>query len=599
MGVKRVKRSDFFKQISGCPLAMRNGWMRQAVQAKYRGGEHTAYAGDYEQPIVLIFYGGGETNLCNLHHRALAENCAAHLWRSRGWVAAVEPVAAVTDAISMGHSYAEDPRLSAMGYSLFSRELFASSVVQQMEINRADAAIIITGCDKTVAGGMLAASWLKELPVVLLHGGTIRAGCTAGGRPVQIETAAEAAGMLAAQIIDEKEHDEILVNALPSPGGCGVMATSNTLAVLASMLGISVFSSASTPAMDDNHRDIFPEKLAEAEMAGDHLMKMWDDRVSLGDIVDERSFDNAATMLHAIGGSTNAVVHLPAIAEGFGITFGQEHIREKSATPVLLNLMPAGKFVMVDLYERAGGLPPLARYMADNGLLDASARTIGGATLGELLGEVSPPVFADLENEVIRPLASPVKSTSSLVIVKGDHSTDATTCIAPRGCVFKLNSAQMEFEGPARVFDRESEAVAAVLQGRIVDGDIIVLRYQGVTVGCPELLRLTSALSGMGSDARIAIVTDGRLSGVSRGTLVVHVEPEAWRGGAIALIEEGDIIRLDGNDELLFVRVDAEEMAQRKSQWQRPELQLPRGPLRIASQIVRPLEEGALWWPRG
>jgi dihydroxy-acid dehydratase len=157
----------------------------------------------------------------------------------------------------------------------------------------------------------------------------------------------------------------------------------------------------------------------------------------------------------------------------------------------------------------------------------------------------------------------------------------------------------MEFEGPARVFDRESEAVAAVLQGRIVDGDIIVLRYQGVTVGCPELLRLTSALSGMGSDARIAIVTDGRLSGVSRGTLVVHVEPEAWRGGAIALIEEGDIIRLDGNDELLFVRVDAEEMAQRKSQWQRPELQLPRGPLRIASQIVRPLEEGALWWPRG
>lgn len=598
MNSNKEQRSDFFKQISGCPLAMRNGWMRQAVQAKFRDGEQAAYAGEYDQPIALIFYGGGETNLCNLHHRALAEHAAAHLWQSRGWVAAIEPVAAVTDAISMGHSYAQDPRLSAMGYSLFSRELFASSVVQQMEINRADAAIIITGCDKTVAGGMLAASWLSELPVVLLHGGTIRAGCTTSGRLVQIETAAEAAGMLAAATIDEQEHDEILLEALPSPGGCGVMATSNTLAVLASTLGISVFSSASTPAMATNHQDIFPAKLAEAKVAGDQLIKMWDDQVAIGDIVDQRSFDNAATMLHAIGGSTNAVVHLPAIAEGFGVAFGLEEIRAKSATPVLLNLMPAGKFVMVDLYERAGGLPPLARYMADNGLLDTSAQTIAGATLGDLLSDVSAPVFADPENEVIRPLSSPVKAKSSLVIVNGDHSTSSTVSIAPAGCVFKLNAEQLEFEGPARVFDRESEAVAAVLESRIVDGDIIVLRYQGVTVGCPELLRLTSALSGMGSDARIAVVTDGRLSGVSRGTLVVHVEPEAWRGGPIALIEEGDIIRLDGNNELLFVQVDADEIAQRQSQWQRPALQLPRGPMRIASQIVRPLAEGALWWAR-
>ena len=170
MNSNKKKSSDFFKEISGCPLAMRNGWMRQAVQAEFRGGEQANFVGDYDQPIVLVFYGGGETNLCNLHHRALARHIAAHLWQARGWVAAIEAVAAVTDAISMGHSYAEDPRLSAMGYSLFSRELFASSIVQQVEINRADAAIIITGCDKTVAGGMLAASWLNELPVVLLHG---------------------------------------------------------------------------------------------------------------------------------------------------------------------------------------------------------------------------------------------------------------------------------------------------------------------------------------------------------------------------------------------------------------------------------------------
>jgi len=592
------KRSDFFAEMSGCPLAMRNGWLRQAVRADFRGGAGAGYDGDYDQPIVLVFYGGGETNLCNLHHRDLARHIAAHLWQTRGWVAAVEPVAAVTDAIAMGHAYEEDPRLSAMGHSLFSRELFASSIVQQMEINRADAAIIITGCDKTVAGGMLAAAWLRERSVVLLHGGTIRAGCTAGGRPIQIETAAEAAGMLAAGTIDTREHDDILVNALPSPGGCGVMATSNTMAVLASALGISVFTSASTPAMDDNHRDILAAKLAEAERAGDHLAAMWEEGTTIGDVVDRRSFDNAATMLHAIGGSTNAVVHLPAIAEGFGVPFGQEEIRARSSTPVLLNLMPAGKYVMVDLYEKAGGLPPLARYMVDNGLLDGEARTVSGQFLGELLQGVSAPEFGDPEESVIRPLQAPVKDRSSLVIVKGDRSDAEVTSIAPQGCVFKLNAQQRVFEGPARVFDRESEAVAAVLSGTIVAGDVIVLRYQGVSVGCPELLRLTSALSGMGSDARIAVVTDGRLSGVSRGTLVVHAEPEAWRGGPIALIEEGDAIRLDGEDEALVVGVGAAEMARRRERWQKPEITLPRGPLRIAAQIVRPLEEGALWWPR-
>ena len=277
---------------------------------------------------------------------------------------------------------------------------------------------------------------------------------------------------------------------------------------------------------------------------------------------------------------------------------GQEEIRARASTPGLLNLMPAGKYVMVDLYEKAGGLPPLARYMVDNGLLDGEARTVSGQSLGELLQGVSAPEFGNPEESVIRPLQAPVKDRSSLVIVKGDRSDAEVTSIAPQGCVFKLNAQQRVFEGPARVFDRESEAVAAVLSGAIVAGDVIVLRYQGVSVGCPELLRLTSALSGMGSDARIAVVTDGRLSGVARGTLVVHAEPEAWRGGPIALIEEGDAIRLDGEDEALVVGVGAAEMARRRERWQKPEITLPRGPLRIAAQIVRPLEEGALWWPR-
>jgi dihydroxy-acid dehydratase len=593
------KRSDFLRDIGGCPAAMWHGWMRQAVKTDFRGGADSDYQPGYSEPNVMIVYGGGETNLCNLHHRQLAEHTAAHFWKQHGLVAAVEPIAAVTDAISMGHSYEHEPRLSAMGYSLFSREIFASSIVQQVEINCVDAVVIITGCDKTVAGGMLAASWLKNLPVVLVHGGTIRAGCSRSGRKIEIEVANEAAGMLATGKIDQVEHDDILVNSLPSPGGCGVMATSNTMAVLASVLGISVFSSASTPAMDVDHETVLPAKLAEGEEAADALVREMTAGRTLADVVDARSFANAATMLHAIGGSTNAVIHLPAIAEGFEVDFSLEAIRKRSNTPVLLNLMPTGKYVMVDLYEQAGGLAPLARYMIDAGLLDPSAQTIAGMSMGEVMADVALPAFEDPENEVIRSVASPVKPKSSLCIVRGDHSTDDETSIAPSGSVFKLSTKQRVFEGPARVFDHEGEAVEGVLAGRVVEGDVIVLRYQGVSVGCPELLRLTAALSGMGSDSSIAVVTDGRLSGVSRGTLVVHVEPEGWRGGPIALIEEGDIVRLDGDAESLIVRVGREEMLSRSEKWVRPEIDLPRGPMRIAAQIVRPLAEGAIWWEGG
>ena len=592
------KRSEFFNEIGGCPASMWHGWMRQAVRQAFRGGSDAVYLPDYDGPNVMILFGGGETNLCNLHHRELAQHIAGYLWSKHRVMSALEPVAAVTDAISMGHSYEHEPRLSAMGYSLFSREMFASSVVQQVEINCADAVIIITGCDKTVAGGMLAASWLKDLPVVLLHGGTIRAGCSVTGRKIEIETANEAAGMLAAGKIDEEEHDDILVNSLPSPGGCGVMATSNTMAVLSSTLGIAVFASASTPAMDPDHMSILREKLEEGEQAAETLLTMVAESRTLSDVVDERSFANAATMLHAIGGSTNAVIHLPAIAEGFGITFGQEEIQSKSDTPVLLNLLPNGKYVMVDLYEKAGGLLPFACYMVDQGLIDSTARTVAGGSLGDLLVDVQAPEFEDPENEVIRSVEAPVKPKSSLCIVRKDESSTTQTSIAPKGSVFKLNAGQRSFEGPARVFDHESEAVEAVLSGNVREGDAIVLRYQGVSVGCPELLRLTAALSGMGSDSSIAVVTDGRLSGVSRGTLVVHVEPEAWRGGPIALIEEGDTIRLDGDEESLTVQVGMEEMQTRAERWVRPEIELPRGPMRMASQIVRPLEEGAIWWPR-
>lgn len=596
--MKKIQRSDFLRDIGGCPAAMWHGWMRQAVKTDFRGGPDHEYTSDYTGPTILVMYGGGETNLCNLHHRNLAEEAAGHLWNVHGIMAAIEPVAAVTDAISMGHAYEDEPRLGAMGYSLFSREMFASSIVQQVEINCADAAIIITGCDKTVAGGLLAASWLKDLPVVVVHGGTIRAGCSLSGRTIEIETANEVAGMLAAGKVDQAEHDDILFRSLPSPGGCGLMATSNTMACVGSALGISVFDSASTPAMDTDHLSVLPKKLEEAREAGDCLVKMMEEGRAVGDCVDARSFKNAAVMLHAIGGSTNAVIHLPAIAEGFGIPFGLENIRETSNTPVLLNLMPAGKYLMVDLFEKAGGLAPLARYMVEQGLLDPSALTITGSSLGDRLADTPLPVFSDPATDVICSVDAPLKAKSSLCVVTGDSSTDEASSIATLGSVFKLNAKVRRFEGTARVFDHEGEAVESVLSAKIVAGDVIVLRYQGVSVGCPELLRLTAALSGMGTDSEIAVVTDGRLSGVSRGTLVVHVEPEAWSGGPIALIEEGDRISLDGDAESLFVHVSPDLMKERAAAWKKPSIELPRGPMRIAAQIVRPLAEGAIWWSK-
>jgi len=592
------KRSDFIDKIGGAPAAMWHGWRRQAVKTDFRGGPEATYLPDNSKPNVMILHGGGETNLCNLHHRKLAETMAKRLWEIHRVVSAIEPVAAVTDAISMGHSFPKEPRLSGMGYSLLSREIFASSVVQQVEINHADAVIIITGCDKTVAGAMLAASWLKHLPITLVHGGTIRAGCTLAGKQVEIETANEAVGMMAAGKNDKAEHDDILLRCLPSPGGCGMMATSNTLAVLSSTLGCAVFSSASTPAMDTDHVSIHPQKLAEAEEAADTVMEMFSSARALQDVITPTSFQNAAVMLHAIGGSTNAVIHLPAIAEGFGIDFGLEDIRRTSKTPVLLNLLPAGKYLMVDLFEREGGLPPLARYMVEQKLIDGSARNVTGKSLQEILAQAPLPTFPGKETDIIRPLDKPVKKRSSLCVASNDKTKPGTSPIAPQGCVFKLNANQVRLRGPARIFDFEDEAVEAVLSGKVVDGDIVVLRYQGVSVGCPELLRLTAALTGMGSDSRIAVLTDGRLSGVSRGTLVVHVEPEAWRGGPIALIEEGDTISLDGEEESLYVEVAPEEMEKRSQQWQPPAIDLPRGPLRIAAQIIRPLAEGAIWWPR-
>jgi dihydroxy-acid dehydratase len=597
--MKKKQRSDFLRDIGGCPAAMWHGWMRQAVKADFRDGPGSVYASDYTGPTILIMYGGGETNLCNLHHRKLAEEAAGHLWKTHHKMAAVEPVAAVTDAISMGHAYEDEPRLGAMGYSLFSREMFASSIVQQVEINCADAVIIITGCDKTVAGGLLAASWLKDLPVVVVHGGTIRAGCSLSGRSIEIETANEVAGMLAAGKVDQAEHDDILIRSLPSPGGCGIMATSNTMACIGSALGISIFSSASTPAMDTDHVSVFPKKLEEAREAGDCLVKMMEEGRTVGDCVDERSFRNATVMLHAVGGSTNAVIHLPAIAEGFGIPFGLENIRETSDTPVLLNLLPAGMYVMVDLFEKADGIAPLAKYMVEQGLLDGEAQTITGSSVADGLSDTPLPEFVNPQIDVIRSLEAPLKPKSSLCVVTGDHSTEEKSSIATLGSVFKLNANVRQFDGTARVFDHEGKAVEAVLSGKIVLGDVIVLRYQGVTVGCPELLRLTAALSGMGTDSEIAVVTDGRLSGVSRGTLVVHVEPEAWSGGPIALIEEGDRITLDGDAESLFVHIPADEMKQRADAWQKPSIELPRGPMRIAAQVVRPLAEGAIWWPHG
>jgi dihydroxy-acid dehydratase len=478
---------------------------------------------------------------------------------------------AVSDGIAMGHE--------GMKASLISRDVIADSVELVMHAERLDGLVGIAGCDKSEPGMLMAMARLN-LPSVYLYGGTILAG-TYGGRDITIQDVFEAVGAHARGSIDDAELLGIERAACPTTGSCAGMYTANTMAAAGEALGMSLPGSASPPAVD-YRREVF------ARESGLALTKLLGSGLRPRDILTKDAFTNAIAVVMALAGSTNAVLHLLAIAHEAGVQLELDDFdRISRAVPHLVDVRPAGRFVMQDL-DRVGGVPVVMRELLDAGLLNGDAITVTGRTIAENLEEVGPPAP---DGTVVRPFSEPIHAEGGTAILYGS--------LAPEGSVMKIaGAASLEFRGRARPFDSEQEAFEAVTGGSIVAGDVIVIRYEGPkgSPGMPEMLAVTAAVAGAGLGADVGLITDGRFSGASKGYSVGHVSPEAFVGGPIALVREGDQIAIDAENRRIDLQVDDEELDRRRAAWRQPELRYTSGALAKYARLVGSASQGAVTW---
>jgi dihydroxy-acid dehydratase len=449
-----------------------------------------------------------------------------------------------------------------MSYSLQSRDLIADSVETVTAAQWYDGLITIAGCDKNMPGCLIAMARLNR-PSLMVYGGTIRAG-RSRGQVLDIISAFQSYGEYLAGSIDEAARQDIVEHACPGAGACGGMYTANTMASAIEAMGMSLPYSSSTPATD-------PGKLDECERAGEAVRNLLAKNIRPSDIMTRSAFENAMVMVTVLGGSTNAVLHLIAMARASGVPLGLDDFQAVSdRIPFLADLKPSGRYVMEDLH-RVGGVPAVMRYLLDAGLIDGGVLTVTGKTIAENLAEIEP---VGPEQDVIMPLERPIKDSGHLRILKGS--------LAPGGSVAKITGKEgLRFEGPARVFDAEEDMLTALEQGRIQKGDVIVIRYEGPKggPGMPEMLTPTSAIMGAGLGSDVAMITDGRFSGGSHGFIIGHVVPEAQEGGPIALVEDGDVISIDAEVNTLDVLLDRATMEQRRQAWKMPPYKAARGTL--------------------
>jgi len=502
---------------------------------------------DLPKPQVGIAAMWLEGNPCNMHLADLADVVKGAV-QSAGGIGFRFGTAAVSDGISMG--------TEGMSYSLPSRDLIADSIETVMSAQWYDGLVTVPGCDKNMPGCLIAMARLDR-PSLMVFGGTIRAGCGRSGDPLDVVSAFQSYGELIAGSIDEDERDDIVRNACPGAGACGGMYTANTMATAIEAMGMALPGSASIPADDPLKRD-------ECERAGAAIHRCLELDLRPSRIMTRRAFENAITVVMALGGSTNAVIHLLAMAHAARIPLEIDDFQTiANRVPVLADLKPSGRYVMEDLHE-VGGTPGVMKRLLELGMLHGDELTVTGRTLGENLEE-APPLAP--EQDVIRDVSAPIKATGHLAILSGT--------LAPEGAVAKLTGKEgLEFEGPARVFDREEAMVEAAERGEIDAGSVIVIRYVGPRggPGMPEMLKPTSILMGAGLGDKVALVTDGRFSGGSHGFIVGHVVPEAQHGGPIALVRDGDRIRIHGPDRKIDLLVDASELAARRAAWSAPPL---------------------------
>ncbi len=524
---------------------------------------------DWGKPQVAIASSWNEVTPCNLPLDRLAKQAKEGVREAGGFPIEFTTIA-VSDGISMGHE--------GMRASLVSREVIADSVETVMHAERLDGMVTFAGCDKSLPAMVMAAVRI-DVPSVFLYGGSILPGHHAG-RDITIQDVFEAVGARGRGVIDDDELGAIERAACPSEGSCGGMFTANTMASAIEALGLALPGS-SSPAAPDPRRDEF------ARRSGAAVVRLLEQGISARRIVTREALENAISVVMAVGGSTNAVLHLLAIAREAEVELTLDDFdRIGRRVPHIADTKPGGRYVMNDI-DRIGGVPVVLKELLDAGLLHGDCLTVTGRSIGEELESMDVPAP---DGEVVHPLSAPIHADGGLAILRGS--------LAPDGAVVKVAGIppeQHEFEGPARVFDGEAGAMEAVLTGRIADGDVIVIRYEGPKggPGMREMLAVTSAVKGAGLGSTVALLTDGRFSGATHGFCIGHVAPEATEGGPIAFVREGDRIRIDVPRRTMDLLVDDDEIARRREDWKPLASSYTRGVLAKYALTVRSAAEGA------
>lgn len=516
--------------------------------------------------IASVWYDG---NPCNMHLNKLGDKVkegvnAAGLWGMRF------NTIGVSDGISMG--------TDGMSFSLQSRDLIADSIETVMSAQWYDANISIPGCDKNMPGCLMAMGRLNR-PALMIYGGTIKAGCITRHPKLDIVSAFQVYGEYIAGKISDEERQEIVENSCPGAGACGGMYTANTMASAIEAMGMSLPYSSSIPAED-------PLKLGECIAAGKAIRKLLELDLKPRDIMTRAAFENAMVLIMATGGSTNAVLHLIAMARAVNVPLTIDDFQKVSdRIPYIADLKPSGKYVMEDLHH-VGGTPAVLKYLLEKGLIDGSCMTVTGKTLADNLKDL--PGLAEGQ-KIIQPIETPLKESGHIRIMRGNF--------CPEGAVAKITGKEgLVFKGPARVFDSEELMLKGLEDNQIQKGDVIIIRYEGPKggPGMPEMLTPTSAIMGAGLGSDVALITDGRFSGGSHGFIVGHVTPEAQVGGPIGLVKNGDVITIDAKENRIDVAISDAEMETRRKAFQAPPLKATRGTLYKYIKNVKSASEGCV-----
>ena len=507
---------------------------------------------DFDKPFIGIGSTGYEGNPCNMHLNDLSVKIKNSISASE-YIGLIFNSIGVSDGISMG--------TFGMRYSLPSRDIIADSMETVVQAMSYDGLVTVVGCDKNMPGALMAMLRLDR-PSVLVYGGTIDSGCY-NNKELDVVSAFEAWGEKVSGKIDDREYKNVIKNACPGAGACGGMYTANTMASAIEALGMSLPFNSSNPAISD-------DKVNECAQIGPAMKLLIEKDIKPSDIVTKKSLENALRLITVLGGSTNAVLHFLAISRAANLDLSIDYFQEISdSTPYIANLKPSGKYLMKDLHK-IGGVPSVLKYMLENKMLNGDCMTVTGKTIEENLSEIKSP---DLKStDIIFPISNPIKESGHIQILKGN--------LAEQGCVAKITGKEgLKFSGPARVFDSEFECLTAIAESKVSKGEVVVIRYEGPKggPGMPEMLKPTSAIMGAGLGKDVALITDGRFSGGTHGFVVGHIVPEAYDGGVIAIVENGDMITIDSENNQIFVDISDDEIKNRIKNWSKPDLKIKKG----------------------